>query len=50
MNVFDSCKKLLNTKKTQQTKIKDMMKLFFVDYQLIDLYIYENYLGRIIDV
>ena len=49
LTVFDACKKLLNSKKSHLQKPKDLLWLFFVDYSLMDFYVFENYLQRVVE-
>ena len=46
MNIFDASKRLLNSKKDSLSNLRNLQKLFFVDYGLMDFYIFENYLSR----
>lgn len=45
MNItpFEATRKLLNIKKSQKD-LKLMKELFFVDYNLMDTFVFENYL------
>jgi hypothetical protein len=46
MNIFDASKKLLNSKMDSLNNLRNLQKLFFVDYGLMDFYIFESYLSR----
>jgi hypothetical protein len=46
MNIFDASKNLLNSKLDSLNDFRHLQKLFFVDYNLMDYYIFENYLSR----
>ena len=46
ITVFEAAKRLLNCKMSSNTNYKLMKEYFFVDYNLMDSFIFENYLNR----
>lgn len=47
-NPFEAAKLLLNTNLSQKKNHNDLKSLFFVDYNLVHLFVFENYATRVV--
>ena len=46
LNSFDACKRILNTKLNRGINYKKLENWFFIDYNMMDVIIFENYLTK----